>query len=133
MATDDRLIDGCTYRAAIIRDESRGGGRELTRGTTELKTRSICVTEIMSSTRNGSPPDNVQENETKRNETKQNEMKRNNNNNKNEINFNIFAPCAIKTEVRQQKPAPELYNENQPKADFQRETTTTAAAAQRNP
>lgn len=72
----------------------------------------------------------------KRYETKWNkaesEMKRNNNNNKNEINFYIFAPCAIKTEVRQQKPAPELYNENQPKADFQRETTTTAAA-QRNP
>lgn len=73
----------------------------------------------------------------KRDETKWNkaesEMKRNNNNNKNEINFYIFAPCAIKTEVRQQKPAPELYNENQPKADFQRETTTTAATTQQQP
>lgn len=69
MASDDRLIDGCTYRAAIIRDESRGEGGD----TTELKTRSICVTEIMSSTRNGSPQTMCRK--TRRSEVKQSRIR----------------------------------------------------------
>lgn len=73
MASDDRLIDGCTYRAAIIRDESKRGKWGRGRDTTELKTRSICVTEIMSSTRNGSPQTMCRK--TRRNEVKQSRIR----------------------------------------------------------
>lgn len=60
MAADDRLIDGCTYRAAIIRNESGVGARD---------SLDLCHRNHVKHFGTTVAPNNVQANETRQVET----------------------------------------------------------------